>query len=303
MHLQTDRQRSTIRPLTDGNLVAQAAALVGMSAWSCDLASEALEWTPGVFDIFGLDAGTRFERQDTVALYCEESREAMLRLRAGAIETPSAFSMEAQIRQPGGELRWMRLAARTRVENGRVVQLYGMKQDITQDRLRWEDLRRLAENDALTGLGNRARFQSEFLDLPEGSERLARIGALALFDLDDFKGINDRWGHAAGDTCIARFGQRLAETFPNAALVARIGGDEFAVALPATVRPAALEMAMRRRLGRLVTQVEWQETSIPIGFSAGLAFLTGSPEAAFAAADAALYRAKRSGRNALRVAA
>lgn len=303
MYLQTNRHRTAIRPLTDGRLVSQAAALVGLSAWSCTLATEQLEWSDGVFQIFGLPQDTHFERRDTVALYCEESREIMLRLRAQAIEAGSGFSMEAQIRQPGGEMRWLRLAASTRLEKGRAVQLYGMKQDVTQERLQWEQLRRLAENDPLTGLGNRARFQSEFLDLPAGSERLSRIGALAMFDLNDFKGINDRWGHAAGDACIARFGERLASAFPGARLIARIGGDEFAALLPATVPSTALETAVRRRINRLVTRVEWRGTLIPIGVSAGLAFTSGSPEATFAAADAALYAAKRSGRNVLRVAA
>jgi len=307
LYLQSDRQMTGIRPLTDGGVVSQAAALVGLSAWSCDLNTEALEWSDGVFAIFGLDRETHFERRDTVELYCEESREAMQRLRRQAIEARSGFSMEAQIRQPGGDLRWMRLAAATRVENGRAVQLFGMKQDITQDRLRWEHLRRLAENDPLTGLGNRARFQSEFLDLPAGSDRLSRIGALAIFDLNNFKDINDRWGHAAGDACIARFGQRLASAFPHALLIARIGGDEFAMLLPATLPDFAAESAVRRRLGNLLGRVDWRGTAIPVGVSVGLAFAGNnrrrSPEDMFAAADLALYAAKKSGSNAVRVAA
>lgn len=307
LYLQSDRALRGVRPLADSGVVSQAAALVGLSAWSFDLDTEVLEWGDGVFALFGLDRASHFERHDTVALYCEESRETMQRLRRQAIEARSGFSMEAQIRRPGGELRWMRLAATTRVENGRAVQLYGMKQDITQDRLRWEHLRRLAENDPLTGLGNRARFQSEFLDLPAGSEPLSRVGALAIFDLNNFKTINDRWGHAAGDACIARFGQRLASAFPQALLIARIGGDEFAMLLPATSPAFAIEGAVRRRLGNLVGRVEWHGTAIPVGVSAGLAFAGSdrrrSPEDLFAAADLALYAAKKSGSNAVRVAA
>ncbi|MEE4453248.1 GGDEF domain-containing protein [Novosphingobium resinovorum] len=302
MYLQTDTHRSAIRPLTDGHIVSRAAALAGVSAWSCDLATETLAWGDGVFEIFGLPRDKRLHRGDTVALYAEESRDIMLRLRRRAIETRSGFSMEAQIRQPGGDVRWMRLAAACHVEHGRIVQLYGMKQDITHERLEWDRLRRLAESDTVTGLGNRARFQSEWLDLAAGSEALSRIGALVLFDLDDFKGINDRWGHAAGDACLASFGERLGRAFPQARLAARIGGDEFALLLPATLSAPTLESAVRRRLSALVTRVEWRGTLIPIAVSAGLAFVEGTPEATFAAADAALYAAKRSGRNVLRVA-
>jgi diguanylate cyclase (GGDEF)-like protein len=173
--------------------------------------------------------------------------------------------------------------------------------------LQWDQLRRLAENDPLTGLGNRARFQSEFLDLPVGSDPLAQIGALAIFDLNNFKQINDRWGHAAGDACIARFGHRLANAFPQARLIARIGGDEFAVVLPASLPPVAAENALRQRMSALIGHVEWRGASIPIGVSAGLAFagIAGrrTPEDIFAAADVALYSAKKSGRSILRVAA
>lgn len=307
MYLQADRHRRGIQPLTDGRLVAQAAALVGMSAWCFDLDKQGLEWTDGVFDIFGIPRDVYVERGDTVSLYCEGSRETMERLRAQAIRDRSSFSMEAEIRQPGGALRWIRLTAATHVENGRAVMLYGMKQDITQERQQWQQLRRMAENDALTGLGNRARFHAEFLDLPAGSEALARIGALAIFDLNNFKEINDRWGHAAGDACIARFGQRLASAFPQARLVARIGGDEFAMLLPETLPAFSAESALRRRMSTLIRSVDWHGTSIPVGVSVGLAFTGGegrrTPEEIFAAADLALYSAKKSGTSILRVAA
>jgi len=307
VYLRAERQRTGIQPLTDGHLVSQAAALVGMSAWCCDLDTEILQWSDSLFPLFGLSRDVFLERRDTVQLYCEESRETMERLRAQAIRDRSGFSMEAQIRQPCGELRWIRLTAATRIENGRAVQLYGMKQDITQERLKWEHLRRLAENDPLTGLGNRARFQSEFLELPAGSDGLARTGALAIFDLNNFKDINDRWGHAAGDACIARFGQRLASAFPQARLIARIGGDEFAVLMPATLAPFDTENILRRHMSSLVRRVDWRGASIPIGVSAGLAFVGGdrrrTPEDVFAAADLALYAAKKSGRSILRVAA
>lgn len=290
----------------DGKLLAEAAALVGIGAWSCDLETEELQWTAGVFELFGFEREQRPDRRAVVELYCEPCREMLGRLRSQAIHACSGFSMDAQIRRPDGELRWMRLTAQTASANGRAVRLYGMKQDITAEKRQWDRLRRLAENDTLTGLANRARFHSDFLDLATGSEALAAIGALVLFDLNDFKAVNDLWGHAAGDRYIAHFAERLSAVFPQAPLVARIGGDEFAVLLPASLSPDAAEHLVRSRIATLSAPVHRPEWARSLGFSAGMAFNCAAnaiaPDTLFAAADAALYAAKRSGRTALHIA-
>lgn len=278
-----------------------------IGAWSCDLSNQALCWTHGVFDIFGAPAERPMDRRETLEFYTEESRALLERLRADAIAQGTGFSMEAQILRADGEIRWMRITAATHVENGRPVRLYGMKQDVTEERLRWERLLHLAESDALTGLSNRARFQSEFLDCPCDDERLAETGALVLFDMNDFKAVNDRWGHAAGDACLAAFARRLRSGFPEARLIARLGGDEFAMLLGREHSPAMQQEILRRRLHALVAPVIWQDLALTIGSSAGMAFLPAggrvAPEALFHEADAALYAAKRHGGTRLCIAA
>ncbi|HSJ78590.1 MAG TPA: PAS domain S-box protein, partial [Erythrobacter sp.] len=137
------------------DLLDQAAALVPMGAWSCDLASERLTWTNGVFDIFGLSTDRAPERRETVELFDEESRELLDRKRAQAIETLSGFTLDAGIIRPDGARRWIRITASTCGSNGRAETLFGMKQDITEDRARWEALRAQAECDPLTGVANR----------------------------------------------------------------------------------------------------------------------------------------------------
>jgi diguanylate cyclase (GGDEF)-like protein/PAS domain S-box-containing protein len=295
------RSASTI---SDAELYERAALLTGSGAWSCDLSTERLTWTSGVFDLFGLPRDAAVDREQTLDLYCPESRAALERLRSAAIAARSGFTMEAQIIRPDGEARWMRLTAATRVSGQRAVELYGMKQDITAERQRWERLRLLAEADALTGLGNRARFQSEFLDQPAGSHALDRVGCLLLLDMDDFKDTNDRWGHGAGDICLAALGQRLLVSFPDAILAARIGGDEFAVVLAPGASPAAVEADVRRRLLEIQTPALWDGQLLPIRISAGMAFPEASapldPEELFVAADKALYLAKREGKSTLR---
>lgn len=275
----------------------RASRLVPMGAWSCDLQSEGLEWTGGVFDLFGLPRDTPVDRSDIVGMYTDESREVLERRRERAIARRAGFTMDASIVRPDGTVRWMRITAATEVSNGRSVALYGMKQDITDDVLRLEGLRTRAECDALTGLANRARFQSEFLGRQRHAPELARVGALMLFDMDGFKSINDRWGHAAGDACLATFARRLEVAFPNAAMIARIGGDEFAVVLPPVHEREAAESAIRRHVIALHAPAEWDGRVLPLGVSAGLAFAEAAPDfdpqALFVAADGALYAAKR----------
>jgi diguanylate cyclase (GGDEF)-like protein/PAS domain S-box-containing protein len=275
-------------------LYDHAASLVSMGAWSCDLATERLAWTGGVFDIFGLSSEQPLDRQAIVEVYCEQSRALLERKRMHAIETCSGFSLDANIVRADGTERWIRITAATRSSNGRARLLYGMKQDITEDHARWEVLRARAECDPLTGVANRARFQ-RFLDHAENETALYRIGALILFDLDGFKQINDWWGHAAGDACLVAFGERLRKAFPQAPLVSRIGGDEFAVLLPPVSSRRETEAAVRSLIGNLLCPVPWNGNFLPLGASMGLAFTSDDePDAQklFATADRALYNAK-----------
>jgi PAS domain S-box-containing protein len=112
-------------------------ALQGLAArWECDLATNALRWSPGVFDLFGIPRGTPVERGDIVAMYCDESHEELERLRSEAIAQCGSFTFEARIRRRDGALRWMRVTADVVVQDGRAVRLYGLKEDITHEMAR-----------------------------------------------------------------------------------------------------------------------------------------------------------------------
>jgi diguanylate cyclase (GGDEF)-like protein/PAS domain S-box-containing protein len=278
-------------------LYEQATSLLPIGAWSCDLHSDDLAWTGGVFDLFGLPRDAQVERRDIVGMYAEDSREILEQRRSRAIATRGGFTMDARIVRPDGRVRWMRITAATHVSNGRSRTLYGMKQDITEEHLRWEALRARAECDGLTGVANRARFQSAFLGQPRNAPVLAEVGALILLDMDGFKSVNDRWGHAAGDACLSAFARRLKAAFADATLVARIGGDEFAVLLPPIGARQAAEAAIRRKVIALHAPAEWDGHVLPLGVSAGLAFAEAAPDfdpqELFVAADRALYEAKR----------
>lgn len=103
------------------------------AAWQCDLATEELSWTGGVFDLFGIPRGSAIDRRSTLEFYTTESREMLGHLRVRALATCGSFTFEAQIRRLDGELRWMRLSADVQKRAGKAVTLYGTKQDITAE--------------------------------------------------------------------------------------------------------------------------------------------------------------------------
>ena len=291
-------------PFSENDLFARAASQAGLGAWTCDLVDSTIGWTAGVFDLFGLTPDDRLDRRDTVALYEEESRSEMERQRAFAIAQVRPFTMDAQIVRPDGGRRWMRLSADVIRENGRTTRLFGLKQDITDEKLRWEALRRLAENDALTGLASRAVYQNVFLNSPRAQPGVAPLGALVLLDLDGFKQVNDRFGHAAGDACLRAFAERLSAAFPDAPMVARIGGDEFALLAGIGLSRFALERRVAQLLADIARPLDWRGHLLTVGASAGMA-LAADPhrydaEELFAVADKALYAAKAAGRGTVR---
>jgi diguanylate cyclase (GGDEF)-like protein len=148
-----------------------------------------------------------------------------------------------------------------------------------------EDVRKLADRDPLTGLSNRRALPEVFRAVQPGG------ATLLFFDLDEFKKINDRHGHAAGDEALRRFATALRESFrPSDALV-RYSGDEFLVVAAGLDGSAAEDrlQALRARLRRVPV------AGTPIAFSVGVAEMPpgGQPDAALGRADEAMYEAKR----------
>lgn len=106
---------------------------IGIGAWSCDLANDSLSWSPAVYRLFGFPQSDPLDRALTVSCYSDHSRPAMEALRAYAIRHRRGFTLDAMIRRPDGDMRWMRLSALPVIENGKVVRLCGTKQDVTVD--------------------------------------------------------------------------------------------------------------------------------------------------------------------------
>ncbi|MDB5595768.1 MAG: gmr 10 [Hyphomicrobiales bacterium] len=281
----------------------RAASVAKIGVWECSLASQALNWTNGVYDMFELPRGALVTRAQTLQFYSDASRQELERVRTQAIKDQSGFTLDAQITTAAGTCRWIRLTASVESEDGVAVRIFGMKQDITAEKALSDQTRLMAECDVLTGLANRSVFQSKLAGLrrPEGSVAGA---ALLLIDLDGFKQINDTFGHAAGDQCLKEFAARLSRLCAAADLVARIGGDEFAVLLGGRGRHMPVEDLAAAIVGGARQPIHCGGQSFQLGASVGIAVQAGPPGLAcelFTNADTALYAAKAAGRNRFRL--
>lgn len=95
--------------------------------WECDLSDNSLNWSGGVYDIFGLPRNSRISREEALALYCEESRTKMERLRSHSIKHRRGFTLDVEIKTIAGERRWMRLVGAPDCTEGRAARLRGLK--------------------------------------------------------------------------------------------------------------------------------------------------------------------------------
>jgi diguanylate cyclase (GGDEF)-like protein len=278
---------------------ASAAARLGI--WECDLTTERLQWSGGTYDMFGIARDTPLVRKQSLICYPEQSLRQLEAVRSKALAEGKDFTLDSEIVTPSGEHRWIRITAAVECAGTRAVRLFGLKQDITDEKAERDRLRHLAEFDGLTGLANRILFEAtlaRFCRTPENSG-----GALLLIDLDGFKDVNDTLGHAAGDECLKEVAQRLAQICRHAILIARVGGDEFAILLgPANAGVPSVAGVAARIVRAMNHSFACHGRLFRIGASVGVAYANGcSPSELLRRADMALYAAKAGGRNMFRI--
>ena len=196
---------------------------------------------------------------------------------------------ELRMLRRGGDHVWVDLAVVPIPSDDGSVLVLSQALDISDRKQLELKLRRLADEDALTGIYNRRRFEAE---LTREAARVRRHGgsaAVLLLDLDGFKAVNDTRGHAAGDALLVRVAEALRSSLRGIDVVGRIGGDEFAVLLPETGEAGA------RAVGAKVRDAVREQCGHGVTASLGHAVLVGAladADAALVEADAAMYAAK-----------
>ena len=164
------------------------------------------------------------------------------------------------------------------------------------------EVQRLSQQDGLTGLANRREYEAAFGSHWHAAARQQAPLALMVIDLDHFKRVNDTFGHSAGDACLRHVAARMQERFRRGGdLVARTGGEEFAVVLPDTSAEEAIQMAQALRDDLASHPLQWNSQTIEVTASIGVDAMRwdvdSSPQDSYRRIDNACYAAKEQGRN------
>ncbi len=230
-----------------------------------------------------------------------EDRAWVLRELETRSQQGGPFTMDFRIFNAGGRCLWVRdIAASDPRDPGRGI-IRGLMIDITDEKAADERILYLAEHDALTSLYNRRRFQEELEHHISYALRYQHEGGLLFVDLDQFKYINDSFGHQQGDEFLVQVANRLNSKLRSTDVLGRLGGDEFGVVLPQTTRAEAEQVAAALLAALTEHDVEvhnggYAHISASIGIVLFPAHGTTASEL-LARADTAMYLAKDRGRN------
>ena len=191
-----------------------------------------------------------------------------------------------------------------RDREGRFIGHLWIYEDVTRERQTAEQLVYLAERDPLTGLYNRHRFQQELARTMLDTDRHHLQCAVMFFDLDEFKTINDSYGHRTGDALLIRVAGEIGALVRRNEVLARLGGDEFAILLPSVQGKEA--EALAERIVRAIAQIpfRFEGQNLRLTTSLGIAYYpehAADADDLVARADIAMYQAKGAGKNTWRV--
>jgi diguanylate cyclase (GGDEF)-like protein/PAS domain S-box-containing protein len=300
----------TARDITEERAAAQALAETAerlrlavdaaeLTYWEWDRESDRLHWDRE--PVAGL--GGAEGRSVPWAAYRDqvhpEDRQRYLEKIAAAWESGAACTNEYRVITGDGREVWIATRGRTIADaSGRPTRMIGVSQDITERKRREDEDRFLAHHDSLTGLPNRRLLDDRLRQaLHLARRRDARLAVMVL-DLDDFKQVNDRFGHNTGDAVLREVAQRLSACMRKSDTLARQGGDEFVVVVPEVSGEADSEVVAGKILRALEPPMPVGGDEVRLGSSIGISLYPADArdgESLLRNADAAMYRAKRAG--------
>jgi diguanylate cyclase (GGDEF)-like protein/PAS domain S-box-containing protein len=271
-----------------------------VGAWEWDIVNNEFVGSDEAYRIFSIPLGQKVSMEALQSHVFTEDKELFER------ETMKVLSGESteisyRIVDENGHVKWIESTATTFFDkDNHPYKASGLARDVTVRKLHEQKLEALANNDVLTGLANRPFLLAHLRNTLEKAARDNRMIALLMFDLDRFKDVNDSFGHKAGDELLVHVAQRFRERMREGDLIARLGGDEFVVVLDNLVHTEDAGRIAEEMIRALGVEYELGDgVSVHVGASVGIVISPNHGNVAeelLQFADAALYRAKDSGR-------
>lgn len=254
---------------------------------------------PTFEEVSGYSADELVGVSANVKLMLEDDRDAANADIIAMLRDPhNAPRAEFRVRRKDGAIRWFEVAASSIVFEGERAML-GSCIDVTERKAAERQLEIQANEDVLTGLANRRQFTHQLERAVARNRAGGPLLAVMFLDLDDFKAVNDQYGHAAGDQLLVQVGNRLRTCVRPSDLVARLGGDEFTILLEGVATAAEAREIAHRIVSALGAPFPLEGTLVTVGASVGITFGTSPGVDAselLRQADTALYEAKAEGK-------
>ncbi len=264
------------------------------SVITMDLAGFILSWNRGAENLFGYSAQEALGK-NVIFLYDNEDQEDELHddhfLKYGG------STMEVRRKKKSGEVFWASLTLNTlKDKNGTPIALVGYLSDITQRKQTEQQLNHLAYFDPLTNLPNRIFFNKLVDQRLQIAQRKQQRCAILFVDLNRFKAINDTLGHEIGNALLQQVAQRFRQVLREEDLVARLGSDEFAIAIADIASQTHVGLVVEKLLASLDEQFQIGRIDLSIGASVGIAMFPddgSNSDLLLQRADIAMYKVKR----------
>jgi diguanylate cyclase (GGDEF)-like protein/PAS domain S-box-containing protein len=290
-----DRADSRIEAAAPHWRLDRLEALAGMGSWELDVVEGRIEWSTALLAMYGLPADSPVDFGSFRAMVQPDDLVTMDRALAEGMASGEPFGYVHRIRTSDAAERVLECRCEVAIDaDGHPTRVLGVVRDITEEHRALTELTYLAGHDPLTGVANRRGITVQLAE-----RAAAPAGAtLLLIDIDHFKQVNDRHGHAVGDRVIRHIADTLAAHLEGGALLGRLGGDEFAVVLPSRDPDGGIALGERLCAAVAGRPVVDDGATLRLSLSIGVAAVTPGHDAetTLAFADLALYAAKNAGR-------
>ncbi|MFT3813362.1 MAG: EAL domain-containing protein [Acidovorax sp.] len=308
LHDITDRKRAEEQVRERQELLSLSISAASLGLWDCHLEPSKHYITGDTRwrDMLAMPEGA-VSLADWVQRCTEEERAPMRQEMQRHLGNPGS-PFDVTIRSPfeQGGTRWIRCLGKVVSWSaaGEPTRMLGLSMDVTRLREQEAQLERMAHYDPLTGLPNRVTLEQRLRQAMARCDSLGQRLVVAYLDLDNFKPVNDRFGHAAGDRLLVQLSERLTRSLRQGDCVARLGGDEFVILLPGLDGGALCEERLNALLHDISRPYDLNREHARATVTASVGYTVYPDDPADADtllrhADQAMYAAKQAGRNRL----